>query len=167
MERLKEKCKDIKIIVSAVDGIITDGRAPIDELQNVPFKNYCMKDFEVINEIKKTFKFIFMASDNSISYNLFRARNIPFYWAPGTGGHYKTKVKVLAEIMHKHNVKPDNVMYIGCSYSDVECMYLAEISFCTKDAPHTVSSSADYELPASAGENVLCELYEVLRHIIK
>ena len=166
LEKLKEKCKDLKLIVSAVDGVITDGKLPIDELQNVPFKNYCAKDFEAINEIKKSFTFVFLANDNNVSYNLFRARNIPFYWAPGIK-NYKTKIKVLTEIMHKYNVKPDNVMYIGCSYSDIECMNLAEVAFCTQDAPNTVNLAADYELPAFAGENVLCELYEILKYIIK
>lgn len=161
MEELKKKCKNLKLIVSAVDGVITDGKAPIDELQNVPFKNYCLKDFEAINEIKKTFKFVFISSDNAVSYNLFRARNIPFYWAP------KSKKKTMTEIMQRYGYKPENVMYVGCSYSDIKCMHLAEVSFCTQDAPNTVNTAADYLLPAFGGENVLCELYEILKHVIK
>jgi len=166
LENLKEKCKDLKIVVSAVDGIITDGMAPIDELQNIPFKNYCMKDFEAINEIKKSFKFVFISSDNNVNYNLFRSKNIPFYWAPGTGGNYKTKIKVLSEIMQKYGLKPQNVLYVGCSYSDVECMHLAEVAFCTKDSPATVNHAADYMVPTMAGQGVLAELYEILKYII-
>ena len=163
MEELKEKCKDIKIIVSAVDGVITDGLMPVDELVNTPFKNYCMRDLEVINEIKKLYRFVFISQDNSVNYNFFRRKNVPFYFAPGGD---KTKKRVLVEIMKKYNVKPDNVMYVGCSYSDIECMHLAEVSLCTKDAPGSVSLAADYLIPARAGEGVLCELYEILKYII-
>ena len=161
MEELIKKCKDLKVIVSVVDGVITDGLIPIDELQNTLFKNYCLRDFEVINEIKKMFKFIFISSDNSVSYNLFRARNIPFYYAP------KDKVRVLTDIMRKYGVKPDNIMYVGTSYSDLECMHLSEVSFCTKDSPVTVNHAADYMLPVRAGRGVLCELYEILKHVVK
>ncbi len=119
MDELKQKCKDIKIIVSAVDGVITDGFSPTDELVNTPFKNYCMRDLEAINEIKKIYKFIFISQDNSVNYNFFRRKNIPFYYAPGGD---KNKKKMFVDIMKKYNVKPDNVMYIGCSYSDIECM---------------------------------------------
>ena len=163
MEELKKKCKDIKIIVSAVDGVITDGLMPVDELQNIPFKNYCVRDLEAINEIKKIYKFVFMSQDNAVSYNFFRRKNVPFYFAPGAD---RSKKKMFTDIMRKYNVKPDNVMYVGCSYSDIECMHLAEVSFCTKEAPGTVSMAADYMLPARAGEGVLCELYEILKYII-
>lgn len=161
MEELVKKCKDLQVIVSAVDGIITDGFLPIDELQNTPFKYYCMRDFEAINEIKKTYKFVFISSDNAVNYNLMRAKNIPFYYAP------KDKIKSFTDIMRRYNVKPDNVMYIGCSYSDIECMHLAEVSLCTEDTPRTVNLAADYVIPAYAGEGVLCELYEILKYIIK
>ena len=157
MENLKEKCKDLKIIVSAVDGVITDGGAYMDELQNTLFKVYCMKDFEAINELKKAFKFVFISEDNAINYNLFRSKNIPFYWAQ------KNKKKMLADIMQRYGFKPENVLYVGCSYSDIECMHIAEVSFCTQDAPNTVNLAADYLIPAFGGENVLCELYEILK----
>jgi len=160
LEELKKKCKDLKIIISAVDGVITDGGAAFDELQNTLFKNYCLKDFEAINLIKKAFKFVFISEDNAINYNLFRARNIPFYWAP------KNKKKVMVDIMQRYGYKPENVMYVGCTYSDIECMHIAEVSLCTQDAPKTVNSAADYLIPAFGGENVLCELYEILKYII-
>ncbi len=72
--------QEIKLVLSEVDGIITKHFAPIDELGNIPFKVYQMKDFEAINMIKKMgYKFIFVSADNHINYNLCRRKNIPYF----------------------------------------------------------------------------------------
>ena len=160
MEELKKRCSDLKIIVSAVDGIITEHVSPIDELGNTLFKHYYMKDFEAINEIKKKYKLVFISEDSAINYSLFRRKNIPFFSAP------KDKKEKLTEIMRRYGVKPDNVMYIGCSYSDIESMKLAEITFCPEDAPRSVQNVSDYQLPTRGGTGVLCELYEILKYLV-
>ena len=157
MEGLKNRCENIKIVVSAVDGIITEYLSPIDELGNTLFKSYYMKDFEAINEIKKAYTFVFISKDQAISYHLFRRKNIPFYYAP------KSKKEGLIKIMRKYGVTPENVIYIGCSYSDIENMKMAEISFCTEDSPDSVKIVADNILPYYGGCGVLCGLYEVLK----
>lgn len=160
MEELKKRCSDLKIIVSAVDGIITGHVSPVDELGNTLFKQYYMKDFEAINEIKKKYKLVFISKDGAINYSLFRRKNIPFFHAP------KDKKEKLIEIMRRYGVKPDNVMYVGCSYSDIESMQLAEITFCPEDAPMTVQNVSDYQLPTCGGTGVLCELYEILKYLV-
>jgi 3-deoxy-D-manno-octulosonate 8-phosphate phosphatase KdsC-like HAD superfamily phosphatase len=160
MEGLKSRCKDIKVIVSAVDGIITEHLSPLDELGNTLFKSYCMKDFEALNEIKKMYKFVFISKDQVISYNLFRRKSIPFYYAP------KSKKEGLVKIMRKYDVTPEHIIYVGCSYSDIENMNMAEISFCTEDSPDSVKNVADRVLPYYGGCGVLCGLYEVLKHIV-
>ena len=158
---IKTKCDNIKVIVSAVDGIITEGLSPIDELGNTLFKNYYMKDFEAVNELKKIYKFVFISKDLAINYSLFRRKSIPFYYAP------QNKKEKLVEIIRKYGITPENVMYIGCSYSDIESMNLAEISFCTEDSPDSVKSVADYVFHCYGGAGALCELYELLKRSIR
>jgi 3-deoxy-D-manno-octulosonate 8-phosphate phosphatase KdsC-like HAD superfamily phosphatase len=160
MEELKTRCKDMKVIVSAVDGIITEHLSPLDELGNTLFKSYCMKDFEAINEIKKMCRFVFISKDQAISYNFFRRKSIPFYYAP------KSKKEKLVEIMRRYGATPENVIYVGCSYSDINSMKLSEVTFCTEDSPDSVKNVADYVLPYYGGCGVLCGLYEILKHII-
>ena len=161
MEKLKEKCKDIKIVVSAVDGIITEDMVAFDAMGNIMFKQYYMKDFEAINKLKKTYTFVFMSSDNYVNYSLCRKKNIPFFHAP------KNKIKTLTEIMRRYNVTPENVMYIGCSYSDIESIKLAQITFCPSDSPNSVKGFVDYPLAAYGGGGVLCDLYELLKYVIR
>jgi len=161
LEKLKERCKDIKIVVSAMDGIITEDMTAFDAMGNIMFKQYYMKDFEVINMLKKTFTFVFISSDNYVNYSLCRKKNIPFFHAS------KSKLKELTEIMRRYDVTPENVLYVGCSYSDIESIKLAQVTFCPSDAPESVRNSVTYPLSTYGGGGVLCELYELLKYVIK
>ena len=157
LNKVLEELKNVTVIVSEVDGIITEHLTPIDELGNTPFKLFYMKDFEAVNEIKKTFKFVFISSDNSVSYNLFRSKNIPFYWAP------KDKKSAILSIRKKYNAKADNLLYIGNSYSDLGCIHLTPLSGCPEDAVVDIKINASFVLPVLGGAGVLCELYQLLK----
>jgi len=139
----------IKIVVSEIDGVITDGVQPIDELGNTVFKNFYTPDFEAINKIKVICPFVFLSNDNSVSYNLCKKKNIPFFWAQ------KSKRTILLDILRKYSVTLDDVVYIGSKLSDLECMNMVPISFCTNDFISTNFKSF-MTLP---GEGILTELY--------
>ncbi len=137
----------IKLVVSEIDGIITSGQQPIDELGNTPFKNFYTGDFEAINKIKAICPFVFLSSDNKVSYNLCRNKNIPFYWAR------KDKRSVLLEVMRRYNVTADDTMYIGSKLSDIPCMNMVPNSLCTSD------NLGFNFLLQEPGKGVLTELY--------
>lgn len=157
MEQFLESMKKIKVIVSEVDGIITEGLVAYDELCNTPFKHFCLKDFEAINEIRKEFTFVFLSSDNAVSYHLLRKRNIPFYWSP------KSKKEGLIKILHKYGVSPEEVLFIGYSYSDIECMRMIPLSVCPEDAVNGIKEVSTHIFYSISGTGVLSELYENLK----
>jgi len=158
MEKLLEK---IKIIVSEVDGIITEGLISYDELQNVPFKTFYMKDFEAVNEIRKIIPFVFLSSDNSVTYNLMRSKNIPFFWAP------KNKKEKLVEIMKRYDViSAEEVLFIGSTYSDTACVKLIPLSLCPQDAVSDVVNLSSHKLASISGMGVLTEVYDLLKNEI-
>lgn len=157
MSLFEDWCSKIKIIVSEVDGIITDGLLNYDELGNVVIKSYCKKDFEAINELKKTFKFIFLSSSNTISYNLCRRENIPFFYFP------KNKKNGLTKIMLKYGVTPEEIIYIGCSLSDVQCMQLIPFSISPEDGIDEVKTIAYHTLKEYGSAGVISEVYTLLK----
>ena len=150
----------IKLIVSEVDGVITEGLIPYDELQNVPYKNFYMKDFEAINILKKHFIFSFLSADNAISYNLFRKKNIPFYWEP------KDKRAGLIKIMEHYNVSAEEVLFIGSTYSDLPCINMIPVSVCPIDAVTEVKERALIELKSISGMGVISEVCDLLKEEI-
>jgi len=150
--------KNIEIIVSEIDGIITDGNIPLDYLNNTLFKTYCMRDFDAINYLKTYFTFVFLASDAAISYNITRTRNIPAYFATNKDDKLTLLTK---RILPRYNTRPENLLYVGSSFSDIPCMHLAQISMVPKDVMG-VASEASHQIPIAPGQGVLSYLANVL-----
>ena len=149
--------ENIKIVVSEVDGIITEHLSGMGELNVTMFKQYYMKDFDAINQIKSNCNFVFLADDATISLSMCRKRNIPFYYVE------RNKKDTLVQILRRYSCTPENLLYIGCSYSDLDCMKLAEFSLCPEDSVSQVKNISDYVVPMYGGSGVLCHVYDILQ----
>ena len=147
---------DIKVVMSEIDGIVTEHLVGLGEFNAVLFKQFYMKDFEAINLMKKDWIFVFMSSDANVNASMCRKRNIPFYFAE------RSKKDTYANIISKYGITPDNVLYVGSSYSDIDCIRLSGVSMCPEDAVTQVQNTVDYVIPVYSGTGVLCHVYETL-----
>lgn len=170
MSEFFKMCEKVKVIVSEVDGIITEDLSPIDNMNNTLFKFFYKRDFEAINLLKKHYNFVFLSADNNVSYNIMRARNIPFYWAK------TSKKNTLVDIMRRYNVNPEEVLYVGCTFSDVECLNMVPLAVCPNDSVYAVKRiihdrkdfyGFDAELNIYGGGGVISVLYEILAPVIR
>lgn len=150
---------NIKIIISEIDGVITDGTNATDYMNNTIFKSYYSIDFEVINKLKRYFKFVFLSSDPSVSYNVMRQKNIPTYFSNKEQSKFDTLTRV---IITKYRMSPENILYIGSKLSDVKCMNYAEISATTINSQSVLKSTADIVLSSASGTGVIGDLYDFL-----
>lgn len=158
-----EDLEKIKLIVSEIDGVITDGTRPEDEMGHIFYKVYQTKDFSAINELKKSFKFVFLSDDNHINYNMCKRRNIPFYW----GKNEKEKYLKLVEILRRYSCSPDETIYIGSKITDRKCCQLIPKSFCPADASTYLKKICWAEFTINGGKGVLSELLFLLNDVIK
>ena len=122
----------------------------------VMFKQYCSTDFEVINIIKKDRTFVFLSTDAAINLSLCKTKNIPFFHA------IKSKGDVYGNILRRYSFTPDNVLYIGSTYSDIECIRLSAFSMCPEDAPSDVKNVVDLVMPLMSGTGVLSYVHDFL-----
>jgi 3-deoxy-D-manno-octulosonate 8-phosphate phosphatase KdsC-like HAD superfamily phosphatase len=153
---MKEKLEKLKVIVSEVDGIVTEHLSAIDPMGYVIFKQYYMKDFEAVNELKKTFTFVFLSSDDAVNYKVCRDRNIPFFH------NKRNKKEELIKIMRRYEVTPEEVLYIGSTFSDLECIQLIPFSMCPSDSIDPVQRVVTHTLSIPSGIGVICEVYNML-----
>lgn len=149
----------IKLIVSEIDGVITTGERPEDEMGHVFYKVYQTKDFSAINELKKNFKFVFLSDDNHINYNMCKRRNIPFYW----GKNESEKYTKLVEILRRYSCTPDETIYIGSKITDRKCCQLIPKSFCPDDAGHYLKKICWAEFTINGGFGIMAELLFLLK----
>lgn len=146
----------IKIIVSEMDGIINEGTTALGEMAIPMFKTYCDKDFDAINEIKKHWTFVFISNDATINMSLCRKKNIPFYFDE------RGKMFSINKILSRYSVTADEMLYIGCTYSDLPCMKAAGVSFCPEDSVAQVINLVDKVLPGFGGVGVIANVYDML-----
>jgi len=149
---------EIKLIVSEIDGVLTDGLFTEDEIGNTLYKKFNVKDLAAINEIKKYCKVVFLSDDQKINYNMCNRRHIPFYWGKGEKG----KVKALREIMLRYSATPDEVIYIGSKITDRSCMQMIPHSFCPDDVGEYLRSLAWGHFLTISGEGIFVELLDLL-----
>lgn len=170
MSSFEDLSKKVKVIVSEVDGVLTEGIVPLDNLNNTLFKFYFLRDFEAVNLLKKHYNFVFLSSDNNVTYNIMRSKNIPFYWAQ------KSKKDTLVQIMRKYSVGPEEILYIGCNFSDINCVKMIPFSLCPNDAVDSIIRliqdrkevyGYDGVLNIYGGFGVISEVYERLLPIIR
>ena len=155
-----EGLQNIRIIISEVEGILTDSWVPIDELGNTPFKNFNYRDFEAINILKRHFKVVFISADNKVNYNLMRSKQLPFYYDA------KNKKAALLSALKRYSLTPDEALYIGSSYTDIPCMRQVPFSVCPEDAVDDIKEISAVVLPVYGGDGVFCKLYDLLKQDI-
>ena len=150
--------RDIEIIVSEIDGVLTNDSNYLDTMNNVLFKSYCMKDFDIINLLKPYYTIVFLVEDPSISYGVMRTRNLPFYFIKNKT---EKKLDLLYKILQKYNTTPEHLLYIGSRVSDMECMRLAEFKVTANDAILPLKSMANYISPVGGGQGVISSIYDL------
>ena len=154
---------EIKLIVSEIDGVITNGERAEDEMGHVLYKTYQSKDFSAISEIRKKFKFIFLSDDNHINYNMCRRRNIPFYWAKNEQEKYDR----LIEILRRYSCTPDETIYIPSKINDQKCIQLIPKSICPDDVGKYLKEKCWASFIAKGGEGIMSELLYLLEFELK
>ena len=151
--------RNIKLVISEADGVITEHLVGYGELNTVVLKQFYMKDFEAINLMKKYWNFAFMSSDASITASMCRKRNVSFYFAE------RNKKETYNSMLRRYDVTADDVLYIGSSYSDIDCFKMSGFSICPEDAVPQIKNLADHVLPVYGGAGVLCYIYEMLNNL--
>lgn len=162
MEKIKsksllEKCKKIQLLISDVDGVLTDGGMYYSEKGEV-MKKFNTKDGMGVELLRiKKIKTILLTKENTdIVKKRAKKINVEVYV-----GVLK-KEKLLDEICKKHNVKNEEIAYIGDDVNDIEIMKLVGFSASPQDAIEEVKKISNFTSNLKGGNGVLREIADMI-----
>lgn len=156
---LEKKAQRVKIIVTDVDGVLTDGYILIDENGNEPFGKFSIYDgFGIVMAHACGIKIIVISGRQSKCAEM-RCKKLGIDEVY-TGVHNKSEK--LKEIAARLDLSYDEMAYIGDDLIDLGAMSLVGFRVAPGNAVQTVKDYVDYVTTASGGEGALRELVDLV-----
>lgn len=150
----------IKLIITDVDGVLTDGKMIYAEDGN-ELKNFNTKDGIGAYELKKMgYKIVFLSSgiNHKIIQNRGKHLNID-HVDVGVGNKKERLEKIFDIFSLSHN----ETLYIGDDINDLEAMKLCKVKVCPNNAHPSIKEISDIILFTKGGDGCLREIYEILK----
>ena len=156
---LLNRLSKIKIVVSDVDGILTDGTIIVSKGQE--FKTFHVEDalgtrLLELAEIPISFISARESEATTARLNELKIKNV--YQG------YLNKLHALDKILKLYNLKKEHVLYIGDGYVDMPVMEEVGFSISVPNAHDEVKKLADFVTKKSGGEGVMVE---VAKYVLK
>ncbi|TSJ40515.1 HAD family hydrolase [Mucilaginibacter corticis] len=158
-ELLQQKAVRIKLLITDCDGVLTDGGVYYGE-DGESLKKFSMRDGMGVERLRKLVGIdtAIITGEKSPSV-IKRAEKLNI---EELHLFVKDKPAVLAGIIHKLNLKPEEVAYIGDDYNDAEVMKLVGLAACPADALPGIKAIADYVCHIKSGEGCFREFAELI-----
>jgi len=153
-----EIAKPIRLILSDVDGVLTDGLITIDNA-GVESKSFHVRDGQGIKLWRKAgFEFGILTARNSQVVKL-RAQELGIAWVRQG---FADKLPAARELMQSIGVTPQEVCYIGDDLPDIPVMLEVGLSATVSDGATEVKQHAKWVLENAGGRGAVRELIERL-----
>lgn len=156
---LNEKAKQIQLLLTDCDGVLTDAGVYYNEFGE-SLKKFNLRDGMGVERLRKFAgtETGIISGENSAALHL-RAEKLKI-----TEVHagIKDKAALLAGIMQKHNLQPEQIAFIGDDHNDLGIMQLVGFSACPADALPAVQQQVDYICKSKGGEGCFREFAELI-----
>lgn len=157
-EEILEKAKKIKILLTDVDGVLTDGRIIYDS-DGKELKFFHVRDGHGIK----------MLVSNGIKVGIITGRNSSIIErrAKELGINYVfqnvyEKGKIIDEIKEIEKIKNEEICYVGDDIVDLPAFKRVGLKVTVPDAPLEVQNYADYTTLNYAGKGAIREVCEII-----
>lgn len=155
-----EKAKGIKVLITDVDGVLTDGGIIYDDL-GTEYKKYNVKDGLIVQHLKKAGFLVGAITGRASQVVENRCEELRFDF------HYhgvKDKWKKLTEALETMELTAEEVAYIGDDLIDLPVLTKVGLSVAPADALPYVKSQVHYTSPFPGGKGVFREFADILLH---
>jgi N-acylneuraminate cytidylyltransferase len=155
---LEKKLKNIKLLVTDVDGVMTD--CGMYYLENGDeLKKFNTRDGMGIQLLReKGIKTAIITKENTkIVENRAKKLKVNEVYQGVVD-----KLSVFEELRKKYNLNYSEIVYVGDDINDIPVLEKAGISFCPNDAIDEVKDICDYVLSKKGGEGAIREIVKLL-----
>lgn len=155
---LKKKCLEIKIVITDVDGVLTDGGMFFSKNGEM-LKKFNTRDGMGV-ELLRNYKIpvVIITRENS-KIVLSRAKKLLI---KEIFIGVKKKELLLPKICKKYQIKKNNVAYIGDDINDLEILKQVGFSASPRDGISIIKKKSDYVCKSKGGEGVLREIADLI-----
>jgi YrbI family 3-deoxy-D-manno-octulosonate 8-phosphate phosphatase len=155
---LNQKCKKIKIILTDVDGVLTDGGRYYSDKGEI-LKKFHVRDGMGVNILlRNKIKTIIITKENSkITKKWAKDMNI----SKVVSGSLK-KENELLKICKKFEVSKNEVAYIGDDVNDLKLLENVGFSATPNDASEMIKKHVDYVCLKNGGDGAFREISDII-----
>lgn len=155
---LEQKCQAIELLLTDVDGVLTDGGVILNN-EGVESKQFHIRDglgFKLWRQAG--FKCGLITGRNSQVVRL-RAQELSM---DIVRQGITDKATVAQEVLKKFNLEPEQLAFVGDDLIDLGAIRLAGLGVAVADAVDEVKDAADYTTKKPGGKGAIREVIEVI-----
>jgi len=155
--KISQKCKKIKLVLTDVDGVLTDGGMYYSDKGEL-LKKFNTRDGMGVELLRKRgIKTVFVTKEKSEIVKR-RAKKLKVLTLLGL----KNKELILPKICKKFNVRNDEIAYIGDDINDLEIMKHVGFSATPADGNNQLKQIADYICRLNGGDGSFREITDLI-----
>jgi 3-deoxy-D-manno-octulosonate 8-phosphate phosphatase (KDO 8-P phosphatase) len=155
---LEQQCQQIELVLSDVDGVLTDGRVVLDN-QGIETKRFHIRDGMGIALWQKAGYRFGMVSLRSSQVVKIRAAELGVQIVRQGAGN---KLAAAREILQQLGLELKQLCYVGDDLPDLSVVRAAGLGVAVGDAAAELRQAADYVTTASGGAGAVRETIEMI-----
>jgi len=155
---LKNKCKKIKLILTDVDGVLTDGSRYYNEKREIMKKFYVRDGMGVNLLLRNNIKTVIVTKeDSAIVTKWAKEMNVSEIYSG-----VMRKELILNKICKKFELPKKNIAYIGDDVNDLELMKIVGLSATPADGIESAKKFANYACKLRGGNGAFREFADLI-----
>jgi len=155
---LRKKCDKIKIVLTDVDGVLTDGGMYYTKDGDIMKKFFTRDGMGVTLLKKKNIATIIVTKEQSEAVKQWATKMKIEKLHDGI----KYKESILDEIRKKYTINLDEIAYIGDDINDVKLLRKVGLSVAPNDAIKAVKKECDYICSSKSGSGAFREFADLI-----
>ena len=155
---LKKKCIDVKVVITDVDGVLTDG-GMFYSTNGEMLKKFNTRDGMGVEILRNNNIPVIIMTREKSKIVISRAKKLLI---SDVNVGIKKKETLLPKICKKYQINKENIAYIGDDINDLEILKQVGFSASPSDGITIIKKESNYICKAKGGEGVLREVADLI-----